>query len=335
MFDAPEGHLSHGEVADLHAYPRRRASDRQLDMRAESFLRKRPAELPGKAAMEHEYHNLGQENYSLRMIGHDMKSLVGTVISATEMIALELHEASVRAESHALVKDYMGIIQQAGGDMMLLLNSILHAENMTVLEDAMTLHRIHDLRAELEKVIHAFSSLAELKQVRLSLHIPDVLPVVYWDMDKLRLHVISNIVTNALRHTSAGGEVAIEVESAASGMVSILISDTGHGIAPEYRERVFHKHWQGEHSHQFDGICQRGLGLFNAMLVARAHHGNISVVDDARYCGATFRIDLPCAGAASVVEPLHAPPPSPDFSVPLIPSSYGSQSQFLGAAAWI
>jgi len=304
--------------------------ERDLDMRAECFSRKRQASFPGSDNSggdnkEQPVSNKDQASHTLSMISHDMKSLVGAVISATEMISLELQELSVRSESHGLIKDYTYIIQQAGSDMMLLLNAILHSEGLSDLEDSLTLHKVQDIKVELHKVVTAFSPVAELKGVTINIKLPESLPTVYWDMDKLRLHVINNIVTNALRHTPAGGEVTIEVESSVYGMVSILIADSGAGIAPEHREKVFDKYWQGDNA-AHDGMCQRGLGLFNAMLITRAHHGTIRVVDNPHSTGAIFRIDLPCAGAASEPEHAHAPAPVQDTFRPM-PLPIGTSSQ--------
>jgi len=233
---------------------------------------------------------------SLAMIGHDFKSLVNTVVCAADLLALELHEKAARDAGGHNGPQYADIIRLASADMMLLVNSIMHLGDVHKIEEHMAPRRVYDMHGEMLKVLTAFSTVSMIKQVRIELDVDPNIPHVVWDMDKLRIHVINNVVSNALRHSPAGGRVLIRVADAGRGMVTIRISDAGPGISPAHRELVFQKCWH-DMAAKTDGHCGRmGLGLFNAMLVVKAHGGSIAVVDDYGSSGATFQIDLPYIG---------------------------------------
>ena len=245
-----------------------------------------------------------EDEVSLDMIGHDFKSLVNTVVCAADLLALELHEKAAREAGGHDGPQYADIIRLASADMMLLVNSIMHLGDAHKIEEHMSPRRVYDMHGEMLKVLAAFSTVSMMKEVRIELDVDPNIPHVVWDMDKLRIHVINNVVSNALRHSPAGGRVLIRVADDRRGMVTIRISDTGPGISPTDRERVFQKCWHGVAA-KTDGLCsRRGLGLFNAMLVVRAHGGSIAVVDDHASSGATFQIDLPYVGV--VVSHAHA-----------------------------
>ncbi len=232
---------------------------------------------------------------SLAMISHDFKSLVNTVVCAADLLALELGEKNARESGDMTGHQYADVIRLAGADMMLLVNSILHMSEVHKLEEQMAPRRIHDMQGEMLKVLTAFSSISAMKNIRLELDVDPNIPHVVWDMDKLRIHVINNVVSNALRHSPSGGRVLIRVADTGHDTVTIRISDSGPGIPVEDRDHVFHKSWHGDIARE--RVCGRsGLGLFNAMLVARAHGGNITVVDDPVDTGATFQIELPYVG---------------------------------------
>lgn len=233
---------------------------------------------------------------SLAMIGHDFKSLVNTVVCAADLLALELREKSVRDASDHASHQYADIIRMASADMMLLVNSIMHLGDVHKVEEQMAPCRVYDMQGEMLKVLAAFSTVSLMKNVQLELDVDPNIPHVVWDMDKLRIHVINNVVSNALRHSPSGSRVLIRVVDAGRGIVTIRISDSGPGIPMAERKQVFQKCWH-DRAAKADGTCGRmGLGLFNAMLVVRAHGGSITVVDDPSSSGATFQIELPYVG---------------------------------------
>jgi two-component system sensor histidine kinase/response regulator len=109
------------------------------------------------------------------------------------------------------------------------------------------------------------------------------------DADLLR-RVLENLLDNALRHTPRGGTVRIMSDTTDSH-THLRIADSGPGIAPEMRERIFDPFVQLESDHGATMRAGRGLGLTFCRLAVEAHGGRI-LVEDARP-GAVFVVSLP------------------------------------------
>ena len=93
------------------------------------------------------------------------------------------------------------------------------------------------------------------------------LPLV--EIDPLRIReVIANVLSNALRHTPAGGAISVTVRHSGDG-ISVTVADTGTGIALEDLPKVFDRFYKGRLS------SGSGLGLTIARNLVRAHGGEI------------------------------------------------------------
>ena len=122
---------------------------------------------------------------------------------------------------------------------------------------------------------------------------PADLPTVEADGARL-LRMIDNLLTNARRHTPAGGTVRLS--GAVEGPAVVLrVEDTGPGIPADEREAVFERYYRGGDARtRGEGT---GLGLAIARAVARAHGGDITV-EGAPGGGAAFVVTLPTGHAA-------------------------------------
>jgi signal transduction histidine kinase len=94
---------------------------------------------------------------------------------------------------------------------------------------------------------------------------------------------LRNLVENALAHTGSGSEVIVEVGQGA--LVSVL--DSGPGIGPDDRQRIFDRFWRGK-SVRTNGA---GLGLAIVMEIAKAHGASIAVSDCSPH-GARFDLQF-------------------------------------------
>jgi signal transduction histidine kinase len=94
------------------------------------------------------------------------------------------------------------------------------------------------------------------------------------DADPRWLHqVITNLLTNALKFTPAGGRVTIAAGPDASQRAVLTVTDTGTGIAADELPRIFDRFWRGRQAAQLSGS---GIGLAVAAELARAHDGQLT-----------------------------------------------------------
>ena len=100
--------------------------------------------------------------------------------------------------------------------------------------------------------------------------------------------VIQNLVQNAIRHTPAGGCVAVEAGRRQAELV-IVVSDNGEGISAESLEKVFEPFWRGEQARTSKGS---GLGLTLVKRIVERLGGEI-MVSSTPMQGARFAVSLP------------------------------------------
>lgn len=111
--------------------------------------------------------------------------------------------------------------------------------------------------------------------------------------DRLLLRqALTNVLHNAVKYTPDGGRILIQVDTA-SGLALIRISDSGPGIPPESKEKVFDRFYRLDAARARD-TGGAGLGLSIAKWAVEVQGGEIKVEDNS--AGATFCIALPSAG---------------------------------------
>ena len=147
-----------------------------------------------------------------------------------------------------------------------------------------------EMRVLLDSIVEKFSLQAQKGGVNLLLDLPDDLPTLIADGDRLA-QVFTNLVDNALRHTSAGGQVTLLVRSTQSEM-EIRIADTGSGILAEAIPHIFERFYQADLSRSGGELHGAGLGLAIVHEIVAAHSGRI-MVRSQEGLGTTFTVYLP------------------------------------------
>jgi signal transduction histidine kinase len=109
-------------------------------------------------------------------------------------------------------------------------------------------------------------------------------PVIVTDGDRV-LQIITNLLSNAFRWTPDGGRIELALDSA-NGHVAVAVDDTGPGIAPQDRERIFRAFWSR------GGGGGTGLGLAIARELAEALGGRLELVSEVGK-GSRFELVLP------------------------------------------
>jgi signal transduction histidine kinase len=107
--------------------------------------------------------------------------------------------------------------------------------------------------------------------------------------DEVKLSwALSNLLANALRYTPPGGRIVVDA-AARDGAVALSVSDTGPGIPPEQRERIFERFAQAPDAGDLGGA---GLGLAIVRDIVQAHGGRISLESTVGQ-GTRFTLELP------------------------------------------
>ena len=151
-----------------------------------------------------------------------------------------------------------------------------------------------DAAEELHKQVDAFVESTQVKGVRLELVLTDADYHVWVDVDKLE-KILSNLFTNALKHTSPQGTIRISAQMREEKMgrwFEVMVFNTGKPIAEDKLQDVFKRYYQladtqGEHRYGWG----TGIGLYYVKRLVGLHHGEIEVRNVAD--GVEFHFALP------------------------------------------
>ncbi len=140
----------------------------------------------------------------------------------------------------------------------------------------------------LNRTAAAHQAAAEQKQIDLQVQVAPNLPDLHVDPERMA-QVLGNLISNALRHTPAGGSVVLAAKRGTEGIL-LQVRDTGSGIAAADLPYIFHRFYRGDRSRQQNG--ESGLGLAIAKSIVEAHGGTITA-ESTPGVGTTFTITLP------------------------------------------
>ncbi len=160
--------------------------------------------------------------------------------------------------------------------------SLLHLVNQMldiskIEADSMQLHLIHgDINKYVQYIAGSFHSLAENRNIVIQVKLKNEPLFTDYDPEKL-MHVLSNLISNAIKFTPPGGHILIEVSSVTENrqeMVNIQVRDNGRGISQEDIGRIFERFYQvPDKSDQTPGT---GLGLALTKELVKLMKGNIT-----------------------------------------------------------
>ena len=140
-----------------------------------------------------------------------------------------------------------------------------------------------------EEVTTAFTHPATDKNITLHTQLADNLPLVNGDTDRLR-QVLHNLLTNALRHTPENGTITLTTQFT-KNEVTLAITDTGEGIAPDLLPYVFDRFYRTDDTRRRDS-GGAGLGLAIAKAIVEGHKGRLTAASPGKGQGTTFTIHL-------------------------------------------
>ncbi|BAE52682.1 response regulator [Paramagnetospirillum magneticum] len=210
------------------------------------------------------------------------------------------------------------VIHESGTHLLALINDVLDLSKVEA--GKMTLDPVTIAIADLVQVIRGrFAPVATDKGLGFQVEVdPDLPRSLKADRGKIE-QIANNLVSNAIKFTSEGG-VTVRLSLTGDGHVLALsVADTGIGIAPQDRQRVFAAFEQADSgtSRQFGGT---GLGLTISRKLARLMGGDITL-DANGDKGSVFTLLLPLAGTTQLPAPRCAPEPRPASARPSPPAA--------------
>jgi len=164
-----------------------------------------------------------------------------------------------------------------------------------------------DLRELVADVSETAGMLGEDARVMVETRIPDEPVRLAADRHRIR-ELLLNLVTNAIKYTPPGGRVGLSLEQS-DGVATLVVSDTGIGIAPGDLPHIFDRFWRADPARSRTGERPgTGLGLAITKWIAEAHGGSITVQSRPGR-GSVFTVRLPSNGQALQAS---AAAPAPD-----------------------
>ena len=164
-----------------------------------------------------------------------------------------------------------------------------------------------DLRWVVESALDVVRTAAVAKGVAIEAALPPVPVPISGDRDRLQ-QVIWNLLSNAVKFTESGGVIRVEL-AGDERSCSMVVSDTGIGISPEFLPHIFERFRQADQSttREHGGL---GLGLAIAKEITELHGGVLRASSAGKGRGSRFvltlprlQVGLPTAGLGDPMEP--------------------------------
>ncbi|MFZ5668201.1 MAG: response regulator [Pseudomonadota bacterium] len=227
-------------------------------------------------------------------------------------------------------KAYVAALRESGGHLLSLVNDVLDLARLGAGRIELHPGKV-DLADLLRQTAELMSPRAHEKGVEIAWTCAPDLPPVTADEGRLR-QILLNFTGNAVKFTETGG-VLLSAEPAGPARVRFAVRDTGPGVPPEARRRIFEPFVHADPAH---GVALGGAGLGLAIVARLAGAmGGAAGVDDAPGGGASFwfEADLPAAGSAVDETPLAGRAVGVASPNPIVREASARQIEALGGQA--
>jgi len=219
----------------------------------------------------------------VRMVAHELKAPLGAIEGYLNLIL----EGMIKDDSAR----QMQIIERCRDRATALLALIRDLLDLSTIEAGKVAQEMEplELGEVLKEVVDFMASEARSRDITLRLEISPRLPRVVGDREDL-MRVFTNLVSNAIKYNRPGGEVKVAASKVDSHVV-VAVKDTGFGIPPEERARIFDEFYRVKNEHTRK-ICGTGLGLAIVKRIVESHRGYVEVESEVDR-GSTFAVHLP------------------------------------------
>ena len=217
-------------------------------------------------------------------VSHELRTPVSSIKGYSETLL----EGAMEDKENS--RDFLKIILSDANRLAVLINDLLE---LSRIESGKMMLDLTPCRIDtvLKPVINGMKKQAENKSVRIINEVPDTLPAVLADEDKIA-QILLNLIDNAIKYNRPGGSVRISAEEEKES-VKITVSDTGIGIPEEDLGRIFERFYRVDKARSRD-MGGTGLGLSIVKHIVQTHGGRIAV-DSEPGKGSSFSFFLPKA----------------------------------------
>ena len=218
----------------------------------------------------------------LSRMSHELRTPLNAILGFAQL--MELDRPADPRHGH-----YVHEILTAGRHLLALINDVL---DLSAIESGRVAVDCRPLAMDelLSECASLLGPLADARSIRLSLKPDRAVPVL---ADRIRLkQVMLNLLSNAIKYNREGGRVWVTVRAGA-GRVRIAVRDSGPGIPPEYRARLFQPFSRLRLEEQ--AVEGHGMGLAVSQRLMEAMQGKIGLADTSAGAGCEFWIELPQA----------------------------------------
>jgi PAS domain S-box-containing protein len=231
------------------------------------------------------------KNNFLAIVSHELRTPLTSIKGAVHLLRGRVG-SRLETEDDQLFK----IIEQNSERLLRQIINVLDVANIQTHSISLNLKET-DLRNLIDRSLKQVGDQAAKKEIRIIQKYGDDTRAVI-DDDKI-FRVIAHLLDNAVKFTPRGGNVLIHA-GGGEDEVFVSIKDTGQGIDPAIRERIFHKFVQGEGPlTRQSGGC--GIGLYVARAFAELHGGRIEI-RNLREGGCEFKLVVPRIEADEAVD---------------------------------
>ncbi|MBB6444741.1 ATP-binding protein [Bacillus benzoevorans] len=225
-------------------------------------------------------------------VSHELRTPIAMLQGYSEAIVDDI------AQTDEEKKEMASVIYDESLRMGRLVNELLDLARMESGYFNLSIHEV-ELPPFLQKITRKFQVLSKEKDVVVSCESDMAEDFFTFDADRIE-QVLTNLIDNAIRHTAAGGSVALKVDSVPEKGLYFSVTDTGSGIPEEDLPFVFERFYKADKA-RTRGRSGTGLGLAIAKNIVEAHKGTLHVQSKLGE-GTTFAFFLPRNVVNSLIE---------------------------------
>jgi len=233
----------------------------------------------------------------LSTVSHEMRNPLNAVLGWTRIL---IDRKDVDA---ALLERALRVIDRNATSQVRMIDDLLDVARIASGKLRLEMQPV-DLLAVVLGAVDVVSPSARAKQIEIRTSLDAQVPRVLGDHHRLQ-QIVWNLLSNAVKFTDPGGLINVRVTQAGR-LLRLVISDTGHGISPEFLPFVFERFRQSDSSstRRHGGL---GLGLALVRELVELHGGHVSAESAGEHKGSAFTVDFPTAVSHDVS--FGAPPP--------------------------